>query len=58
MVTMLCVVADILLKVTLSTNKTGHMLNVITDILLFVFNVIFNNMSVITDNMVTRFTGA
>ena len=24
MVTMLCVIADILLKVTLNTNKTGH----------------------------------
>jgi hypothetical protein len=43
------VITDILLKVTLNTNKTG--------LILFVFNVTFNNMSVIAYNMMASFIG-
>jgi hypothetical protein len=50
---MFYVVPDTLLKVLLSTNKTGH--HVLRYTVLMVFNDTFNNALVITYNMVTSF---
>jgi hypothetical protein len=59
MVTMFYIIPDILLKVSLNTNKTGHhvvrYIKLVT--MLYVIPDTFNNVSGITYNMVTSFIG-
>jgi hypothetical protein len=60
---MLYVIPDTLLKVSLSTNKTGHHVlhytwHIVESVVLLVFNETFNNVSGIAYNMVTIFIGA
>jgi hypothetical protein len=49
---MLYILTDILLKVALNTNKTGHQV-----IVLLMLNATFNNVSGIAYNMVASFIG-